>query len=728
MKAFIVAATAWLVCLASVQALSRDDIAALCARFPNSTMTVGMVTKGNTELTLRRWRPTFEDYLSSSLASYGCRSKLVPLQFDTYENMTANGEVDFVFPNPTAFQELKDKYNIHEFLSVKRNFGADQELDRFGGVIVRAAARHTAIVEVADLLTHGQGLTVCGVNSNAFGGWHIQWLEMLRAGIDVHSHFTLEFLGNYEDPIRALLTGECDIGIARSETVERLVSLGEFNASQVFTIGERGAEFNFPQRLTTPLYPEWPLASLAHVPRDLEQLVAVPLLTLRKDNPAAIAGDHAGFAFPYSYEPVRKLFLALDHYGTGECDPGFFRQEEFPRQCLECPAGSFSDDGLGSCVLCPVGFVNNGTGNTDCDFCPSGMITTSPGGTPADCIAPASSEASVWEDPGTWVNIGVAVVAVLAVVGMTMYAKRRSGSLLVALELLARGILPNVLAFAVELSDLASDIACALAILVLRDVGGVTPFLRTLYVCCVAAHIVPSLLNLAARAKNLLEAVRAGNAEAKVAVEPLEQGSDPPGSGVHKDSETAGGEDLVKRTEVSLRSVIERERAFVEKNVRAARSKGRTMLPLIVGLVFEDFLMSIVNCITLAVGNRSEDFRNHALFPLLALAAASSLVNFGFKVGHIGRWLTEGRRSARIARHRLKTLTDLQPNLDTSSTLDVASVLQTHEQGGSVSTITKLASMTFSRASTRSLLRTQSSMRDGPTELVSDTSHAVSSP
>ena len=150
--------------------LTVNEIRDYCGTLPNSTLIIGMITKGNTELTLQRWRLTFETYLTHSMSAYGCATKLIPLQFDTYEAHTANRTIDFIFPNPTAFQEMKSKYGVHEFLSVKRNFGADQELDRFGGVIVRKASHLTDVIELADLQSH-PGLRVCAVNPNAFGGY-----------------------------------------------------------------------------------------------------------------------------------------------------------------------------------------------------------------------------------------------------------------------------------------------------------------------------------------------------------------------------------------------------------------------------------------------------------------------------------------------------------------------------------------------------------------------------
>uniref|UniRef100_A0A7S4BYK1 Tyrosine-protein kinase ephrin type A/B receptor-like domain-containing protein n=1 Tax=Chrysotila carterae TaxID=13221 RepID=A0A7S4BYK1_CHRCT len=367
-------------------ALSIDSVKLLCSQFENNTIVIGMVTKGNTELTLARWRPTFETYLTSEIEKYGCRTRLVPLQFDTYETATRNKTIDLIFPNPTAFQEMKDKYGVHEFVSVKRNFGEDQELDRFGGVIVRAAGRFTDMITVADMAKH-PGITICGVNPNAFGGWHVQIYEMLQAGLDVTADYDVQFLGKHENcMLETVKTFSCDVGVARTETIERLVLTNQMNASDVFVLSERSAEYNFPQALSTILYPEWPLASLAHVPRDLEQLIALPLLSLAADSDEAIAGDHAGFSFPYSYEPVRRILIAIDHYKTGECEPGYFRRGTNPGVCIECAPGTHSPDGLGECDPCPIGTVNNGTANTDCFFCPSGYTTEFEGSVSGQCI------------------------------------------------------------------------------------------------------------------------------------------------------------------------------------------------------------------------------------------------------------------------------------------------------------------------------------------------------
>ena len=214
-------------------------------------------------------------------------------------------------------------------------------------------------------------MTVCGVNPNAFGGWQIQLYQMILEGVEL-SRITSVFKGKHELSLNASIVDKtCDFAVARTETLERQVKLGEYAEADFFTVGEKGPALNFPQHLSTVLYPEWPLASLKHVPRAIEQVVAVPLLTISQNSSEATQGNYAGFAFPYSYEPVRKMFIGIDKDKTGRCDPGYIRVGSNPGLCEACPAGTFSLDGkIKQCDKCPVGTVNNGTANKDCKFCP----------------------------------------------------------------------------------------------------------------------------------------------------------------------------------------------------------------------------------------------------------------------------------------------------------------------------------------------------------------------
>ena len=89
----------WLLATLLPNGLTMGEIRDWCGSRQNSPLVFGMVFKGNAELTLARWRPTFDTYLSDSTSAYGCQTRLVPVEFDSYDAKTANHEIDFIFPN-----------------------------------------------------------------------------------------------------------------------------------------------------------------------------------------------------------------------------------------------------------------------------------------------------------------------------------------------------------------------------------------------------------------------------------------------------------------------------------------------------------------------------------------------------------------------------------------------------------------------------------------------------
>jgi two-component system sensor histidine kinase TtrS len=87
-----------------------------------------------------------------------------------------------------------------------------------------------------------------------------------------------------------------------------------------FRILNRRDAPGFPFLLSTSLFPEWPFSKVRHTPNELAQRVAVALLRMPADHPAARAGGYAGWTIPLDYQPVHRLLEALrqppyDHVG-----------------------------------------------------------------------------------------------------------------------------------------------------------------------------------------------------------------------------------------------------------------------------------------------------------------------------------------------------------------------------------------------------------------------------
>ncbi|MFO7496074.1 MAG: response regulator, partial [Desulfobacterales bacterium] len=62
---------------------------------------------------------------------------------------------------------------------------------------------------------------------------------------------------------------------------------------------------------STRLYPEWPIAKMGRTADELGVAVAIALLQITPDNPAAVAGRYAGWTIPLNYQSVHDLLREL---------------------------------------------------------------------------------------------------------------------------------------------------------------------------------------------------------------------------------------------------------------------------------------------------------------------------------------------------------------------------------------------------------------------------------
>ena len=95
--------------------------------------------------------------------------------------------------------------------------------------------------------------------------------------------------------------GRVDAGTVRTDTLERLAKDEGLNLSVFRVINEKYYE-GFPHRVSTALYPEWPLAKLKHTPDELAKRVAVELLSMPADSPANKAAGIGGWTIPLDYQ------------------------------------------------------------------------------------------------------------------------------------------------------------------------------------------------------------------------------------------------------------------------------------------------------------------------------------------------------------------------------------------------------------------------------------------
>ncbi len=63
--------------------------------------------------------------------------------------------------------------------------------------------------------------------------------------------------------------------------------------------------------LSTQLYPESPFAMMPHTSPELAEQVAIALIKMPPDTPAAIAGKYHGWSIPANYQPVHEILRHL---------------------------------------------------------------------------------------------------------------------------------------------------------------------------------------------------------------------------------------------------------------------------------------------------------------------------------------------------------------------------------------------------------------------------------
>jgi PAS domain S-box-containing protein len=292
------------------------------SQFPQSlperasmSIRIGVLAHKGMDFCREMWQPTIA-YLDKALP--GRHFDLVPLPFDDIESAVKDNSVDFLICNPAIYVGLEVRYGITRIMTL-RNLVGTQIVSEFGGVIFRRADR-------SDLknLRDARGQRLAAADETSFGGWHMALREFRAAGIDpVRDCARLFFLDSHTAVVRAVLSGEADIGAVRTDTLERMAANGEIRMDAIRVIpadAVPGSRTTFPYLLSTRLYPEWPFAKLSNTAEDLSREVSVALLGMPVDSHAAIAAQIGGWGVCLNYTSVHDCLRELrmppyEHFG-----------------------------------------------------------------------------------------------------------------------------------------------------------------------------------------------------------------------------------------------------------------------------------------------------------------------------------------------------------------------------------------------------------------------------
>lgn len=243
------------------------------------------------------WSPVLM-HLKAALPAY--RFRLDNFDAEGLRTAIAQQRVDLVITNPGYYVAMEYEFGLSRIATLSSPLALSPAKGIGSVVIVRADRRD--LKDLSDLA----GKRLAAVAPQAFGGYLVVARELLRQGIDPETDLgELLFMGlPMTNIIAAVQSGAVDAGVIRTCLPEQLARQGELKMADFRVLSPRH-EDGFACALSTPLYPDWPIAVTRTTDRVLAKQVAQALLNM----PETEGG--LSWSVPADYQPVHELYREL---------------------------------------------------------------------------------------------------------------------------------------------------------------------------------------------------------------------------------------------------------------------------------------------------------------------------------------------------------------------------------------------------------------------------------
>jgi len=244
-------------------------------------------------------------YLNSRLKNIHIRLKVVNLH--ETDDALASNELDLIVTNPGHYILLRERYKLSGTIAtIVRRTPGNHSTQHTGGVIFTRKDRQD-LSQLVDI--RGKWIAIAG--SKHLGAYEAQAYELLQAGILLPQDAHLIETGSYDTVLQSVLSGDVDVGFLPAGMLENMKKAGKISLDDVKIINLRTPP-NYPLLLSTRLYPQWPVIALPHVKQQTIDAVWEALLSLKPNDPAAVAANLTGFAPPADYRSVENIIRALE--------------------------------------------------------------------------------------------------------------------------------------------------------------------------------------------------------------------------------------------------------------------------------------------------------------------------------------------------------------------------------------------------------------------------------
>ncbi len=227
----------------------------------------------------------------------------VLLQDEIYRRVGEHS-LDIITTNPSHFLSIRHSYPLTGVLATLLHNNRGQPIRDLGGaIVVRNDRSDLRIVE------NLRGKVIAAPSRNNLGAYRTQLYELHSRGVQ-EGDFTLLPTPVMKEGLRAVLERRADACFLRDGVLEKMMAEGEVEARDIRLLNEQNFP-HFPHRVSTALYPEWPVFALPHVPERSVRHFAAALLSLEPQHPAAKAAGIYGYTIPADYLAIEKLSKAL---------------------------------------------------------------------------------------------------------------------------------------------------------------------------------------------------------------------------------------------------------------------------------------------------------------------------------------------------------------------------------------------------------------------------------
>lgn len=206
-------------------------------------------------------------YLSALFPSH--QFVLMPLNFEEMQHSVQKGDVEFIITNPMYAIQLEHSYGLSRIATLSPRY-KNHYYSEYGSVIFTKATTKE-IQTYSDLKNKKIG----AVSSHSFGGYLLGMKELDNPSLKQN----VVFLNTHHNVVNAVLSGEVDAGMIRTDVLEKMRDDGLLELSEIKVLGAKQYP-NFPFLVSTELYPEWVLAKTPHTSEYLTNEVLSTLLKL----------------------------------------------------------------------------------------------------------------------------------------------------------------------------------------------------------------------------------------------------------------------------------------------------------------------------------------------------------------------------------------------------------------------------------------------------------------